>query len=237
MLLGIRALGRAVVVVSLFLLVMLGVTACSTAPRGSDVGHGSTRSGRPRPFTLSRHTAGRAAARIARSAPELRAKLTRCPGGPGCHGVPHSVWYVSAQRDGARIVDGSGFSERVYLGVVAFRTPRGARRFVSHIRHEHRRYDGVFSVALKPGQGRSYTPGERGVGSLDATHRRGWSGWVLDLQHAYTFWDGSESVEESTRKFMARRGRYVCAAFLDGRSPRELHHLVPTWKRLLAALS
>ena len=175
-------------------------------------------------------------AEVARSVPGLPAKVTRCPGGPACHGVAGSVWYASAERDGAGIVDGNGFSARVYVGVVAFGGPRGARRFVRHVRQEHARYDGVFSVALKPGRGSHYTPGERGVGSLAAAHRHGWRGWVLDMQHSYTFWDGSESGAQFTRKFLASRGRFVCAAFLDARSLSELRHYLPSWRRLVAAL-
>jgi hypothetical protein len=171
-----------------------------------------------------------------RSVPPPHAKVTRCPGGSGCHGVAGSAWYASAQRVGAGIVHGNGFSASAYVGVVAFRSPRGARRFVHHVRHEHARYNGVFSVALKPGRGGHYQPGERGVGSLAPVHRHGWSGWVLDMQHSYTFWDGSESAEQLTRKFLASRGRYVCAAFLDARSVSELRHYVPAWGRLVAAL-
>ena len=37
---------------------------------------------------------------------------------------------------------------RVYVSAVAFPSRREARRFVSHLRREHRRYDAVFSVAL-----------------------------------------------------------------------------------------
>jgi hypothetical protein len=134
--------------------------------------------------TLHAESARRRArsAKVARSIPGLHAKVTRCPGGSGCDGVASSAWYASAQRDGAGIVHGNGFSARAYVGVVAFRSPRGARHFVRHVRQEHGRYEGVFSVALKPGRGDAYTPGERGVGSIASTHRRGWSGWVLDAR-------------------------------------------------------
>ena len=175
-------------------------------------------------------------AEVAKSIPGLPAKVTRCPGGSGCHGVAGSRWSASAERVGAGIVDGNGISAGVYVGVVAFRSPRGAHHFVRHLRREHGRYDGVFSVALKPGRGRQYTPAERGVGSFGFTHRHGWSGWVLDMQHSYTFWDGSDSGQQFTRKFLASRGRFVCAAYLDGRSLPELRHYLPAWRRLVAAL-
>jgi hypothetical protein len=232
--LGRCALRRAVVLVPSLVLVMSVATGCTSSPPGS----GSVQATRsaPRPFTLSRHRAARAVRQVARSVPGLPAKVTTCPGGSACDRVPGSAWYVSAERVGAGIVDGNGISARVYVSAVAFHSPRGARRFVGRLRREHRRYDAVFSVALKPGRGGHYTPGERGVGSLGSTHRHGWSGWVLDMQHSYTFWDGSESGEELTRKFVASRGRFVCAAFLDARSLSELRHDVPTWGRLVAAL-
>jgi hypothetical protein len=232
--LGRCALRRAVVLVPSLVLMMCVTTACTPSASSSRAGHATP--SRARPFTLSRHGAERALAQVVRSLPGLHAKVTRCPGGSGCHGVAGSAWYASAQRVGAGIVHGNGFSASAYVGVVAFRSPRGARRFVHHVRHEHARYNGVFSVALKPGRGGHYQPGERGVGSLAPVHRHGWSGWVLDMQHSYTFWDGSESAEQLTRKFLASRGRYVCAAFLDARSVSELRHYVPAWGRLVAAL-
>ena len=214
---------------------MMCVTTGCTSTSSSSQADQATPS-RARPFTLSRHGAERALAQVVRSLPGLRAKVTRCPGGSGCHGVAGSAWYASAQRVGAGIVHGNGFSANAYVGVVAFPSPRGARHFVRHVRQEHAKYNGVFSVALKPGRGSHYQPGERGVGSVSSVHRHEWSGWALDMQHSYTFWDGSSSGEELTRKFMASRGRYVCAAFLDAKSVSELRHYVPAWGRLVAAL-
>jgi hypothetical protein len=56
------------------------------------------------------------------------------------------------------------------------------------------------------------------------------------MQRSYTFADGSQSGMELTRRYLARRGRFVCAAYLDARSLTELHRFVPAWRRLLTAL-
>ncbi|MGC4108892.1 MAG: hypothetical protein QM747_00350 [Nocardioides sp.] len=235
---------RAVTSRSSLVLMLLGIvvamvvaTGCSPAPPGAQAAAGPTvAASQPRPYTLSRQAASRAVTDVARTLRSLQTKVTRCPGGPACHPVHGSAWDVSAQRDAAPIADGNGITASAYLGVVAFDSPRAARRFVARIRGEQRRYAGTFSIAVKPGAGDRYTPGEQGVGSLDAQRRGGWDGWVLDLQHAYAFWDGSMSVQEYTRRFMARRGRFVCAAFLDGRSLPELRDVLPAWDRLVTAL-
>jgi hypothetical protein len=225
---------------TLLLALALGsqATAACTAhrtPVGAADLHGAGAVGHRR-LSVSRPAAEHAVASVARSVPGLHHGIERCPGGSSCRGVPRTAWNVSARRAGARIASANGISAGAYVAVSRFRDARAARAFVAHLRHQHRRYDGVFSVALEDGRGRRYTPGERGVGTLTAVTRHGWTGWALDMQHSYVFDDASESSTEYTRRFVAQRGRFVCAAFLDGRSLTELRHLVPAWARLLTAL-
>jgi hypothetical protein len=235
MTLGTAALSRAIILLPLLPLVLMATAGCA-ADRRDAVERPAARSTAPPTFSLGHSEAAKTVRTVARSLPSLHRKVTSCPGDPTCNGVASSRWYASAQRDGARLDGGNGFGDRAYLGVVAFHSPRTARHFVVHLRRLHRRYAGVVSIALKPGRGGHYTPGETGVGDLSGVAGHGWHGWVLDLQHAYTFDDGSQSAMEYTRRFMARRGRFVCAAYLDARSLPELRRYVPAWNRLVTAL-
>jgi hypothetical protein len=231
------ALCRATTLLLLLALGSQATAACSAqrTPVGAADLHGAGAVVH-RPFSLSRPDAAHAVASIARSAHGLHHAIERCPGRSTCRGLPHTAWNVSARRVGARIASANGISSGAYVAVSAFRDARAAGAFVAHLRHQHRQYDGVFSVALEEGRGGHYTPGERGVGTFTTVRRHGWTGWSLDMQHSYLFDDASESSTEYTRRFVAQRGRFVCAAFLDGRSLTELRHLVPAWGRLVTAL-
>jgi hypothetical protein len=99
-------------------------------------------------------------------------------------------------------------------------------------------YDAKFSLPMTPGRGRHYTPGEDGIGSLRDVAAVGWSGWRLAMRHSYVFYDGSSSGDEFTRRLLVSRGRYICGAYLDARSPTELHRLVAAvWPRLVETLA
>lgn len=231
-----RILVRAATSVLLLALGSLVTVACGAQRTTADAAdlHSSAPAHHALPVT--RHGAERAVVRVARSMPGLHPGLTRCPGVASCHDVARSSWLVSARREGARIPGANGISAGVYVAVAAFHDARGARALVTRLRHESSRYDGIFSTALTDGPGRIYHPGERGVGTLTTLRRGGWAGWSLDMQRSYTFDDSSESAMEYTRRFVAQRGRFVCAAFLDGRTLTELRHLLPAWPRLVSAL-
>lgn len=231
-----RATGRALVVLTASLLVVLTAAGCASTrlTNGQE-----TADARPvhHAFALTAAQAVRITERAVRHTPGLRGRLTTCPGSDACHAERHARWETSVQRTGRPLVHGNGFAAHLYLGVVAFRTPAAARRFVSTVHDRFGAYERTFHLPMTPGKGNMYTPGEDGVGTMSDLVSGRWHGWKLELRRDFTFFDYSHSADLFTHRYLVARGRFACGATVDARSVHELRRMSRAWPAFLRSLT
>jgi len=144
------------------------------------------------------------------------------------------VWSASRTYLGPDLPGGSGLPASVTLNLTAARTEAAADvLYARHVRGLRAR-DGAYDIPLKRKSG-TYTPGQRGRGTLTATSSGNWRGVELNDKFVLVF-DTSTSKKLTSGTRLQRRGGYILDVAWTAAKPQAVSALDDLPDRVATAL-
>lgn len=129
--------------------------------------------------------------------PSATKKLVACPGGDACVDDTASVSFelsrpVSAAEQEKLAAD-EFVSDFVDISASALPDEAATTARLAKVRGVAERYDGAFDIPAKETSDTTYTPAEKGRGTLDDITIEGWEGFIGSRDQVYTSPDGEGS--------------------------------------------